>query len=392
MTTTSANRGTSWLREGATSGSLHTIRLAWSDRLGGWRGKRLPVERFIDSPTARMGFCDGMIVVDVHCDVIEATPFSNFSTGYPDMYLRPRPETIGPVGWAPGEAFVLGTLEDHDGNPLEVAPAHVLDRVLSRLTEAGATVSTSLSLSGRLMLTPTEPVPLLPDGKPLDAAAAPVLALAAEGLVESGVPVRSIAAERDGTFEISLGALPAAAAAEASVMSKAALKELAALAGQQATFMTRMPDLQRTSTLRMDIVLGGGRDLDDTGLASTTAAVRALLQPSVNAFKAGPPPVARSAGGFRLEASSEADPFTAIAASLAAAWVSLDAGTAAAATGPSGARTLDAAVDDLAATDWAGEWLGERFLENAVPLVRNEVELFSAAVTDWELGRYWSAS
>ena len=98
MTTTSANRGTSWLREGAASGSLHTIRLAWSDRLGGWRGKRLPVERFIDSPTARMGFCDGMIVVDVHCDVIEATPFSNCSAGYPDMNLRPAPETAGPGG------------------------------------------------------------------------------------------------------------------------------------------------------------------------------------------------------------------------------------------------------------------------------------------------------
>ncbi|MFN8151846.1 MAG: hypothetical protein U0R24_12080 [Solirubrobacterales bacterium] len=392
MTTASADRGTSWLREGAASGSLHTIRLAWSDRLGGWRGKRLPVERFIDSPDARMGFCDGMIVVDVNCDVIEATPFSNFSTGYPDMYLRPRPETIGPVGWAPGEAFVLGTLEDHAGNPLEVAPAHVLERVLARLTEAGATVSASLTLSGRLMLTPTEPVPLLPDGKPLDATAAPVLTLAADGLVESGVPVRSVAAERDGTFEISLGALPATAAAEASVMSKAALKELATLAGQQATFMTRMPDLERPSTLRMDVALEGAGDLDEPGLASTTAAVRGLLQPSVNAFKAGPPQVARTDGGFRLTASSEADPFTAIAASLAAAWVSLDAGAAVAAAGSSGAPTLDAAVDDLAAADWAGEWLGERFLENAIPLLRNELELFSEAVTDWELDRYWSAS
>ena len=81
-----------WLREAAAAGEVHTVRVSWADRLGTWRGKRLPVDVFLGGPERRIGFCDGMIVVDVNCDVIQETPFSNFGTGYPDMYLRPRLE------------------------------------------------------------------------------------------------------------------------------------------------------------------------------------------------------------------------------------------------------------------------------------------------------------
>lgn len=377
-----------WLREAATSGDIHTIRLAWTDRLGAWRGKRLPVERYLASPDARMGFCDGMIVVDVKCDVIEETPFSNFDTGYPDMYLRPRPDTIGQVGWVPGEAFVLGELQSHDGDPLGVAPANVLGSVLARLAEAGATATAALTLSGRLMSSPTDAVDLLPDGTPQDASRAPVLGPAAEGLLVSGVPVRAVAAERDGGFRVSLGRLPVAEAAMASAMTKAALREVAILGGQQATFMTRLPGLDRSSQLRIALALDGLAAPDDGTVGAAVASVRALLQPSINAFKAGPPTISVAPGELAVVASSEADPFTAAAALLAV----VGAAQVGAESRSGDAATLAAAADALASATWARDWLGDAFLDNAIPLLRHESDLFNAVVTEWELDRYWSSS
>lgn len=391
MTTTTAEERTSWLREAAASGEVHTVRLAWSDRLGAWRGKRLPVERFLDGPESRMGFCDGMIVVDVNCDVIEGTPFSNFNTGYPDMYLRPRAETIRPVGWVPGEAFVLGTLESHEGVPLEVAPARVLDGVLARLADSGVAVTARLTLSGRLMNSPTEGVLLLPDGTAQDRSRGDVLRPAVEGLTRSGVPVDFVTADRDGSFRLGLGPLPGAEAASSSVITKAALKEVAVLAGRQATFMTRLPGTERCSHLRVDLRLEGIESLDPGSVAARVAAVRALLQPSMNAVKAGPPPVSVAGDRIVVEASSEADPFTATAAILAAAGAA-GAAVDGAARADAVTRTLDAATDALESCSWAAEWLGSPFIENAVPLLRHESGLFDSVVTDWETDRYWSAS
>ena len=55
-----------WLREAAAAGEVHTVRVSWADRLGTWRGKRLPVDVFLGGPERRIGFGDGMIVVDVN--------------------------------------------------------------------------------------------------------------------------------------------------------------------------------------------------------------------------------------------------------------------------------------------------------------------------------------
>jgi hypothetical protein len=41
---------------------------------------------------------------------------------------------------------------------------------------------------------------------------------------------------------------------------------------------------------------------------------------------------------------------------------------------------------------WVTDWLGAPFLDNAIPLFQHEAELFQAAITDWEIARYWSAS
>ena len=79
-----------------------------------------------------MGFCDGMIVCDVQCGVHESTPFSNYSTGYPDLHVLPDLDRIYPVGWVLDEAYVFGVPAGPDHRPLAVAPAEVLRRAAAR--------------------------------------------------------------------------------------------------------------------------------------------------------------------------------------------------------------------------------------------------------------------
>jgi glutamine synthetase len=384
-----------WLAEAASSGQVHTIRVSWGDRLGTWRGKRLPVDVFLGSPDRRLGFCDGMIVVDVNCDVIQETPFSNFETGYPDMYLRSRLDTLAPVGWSEGEAFILGSLEDHHGSPLQVAPRNVLDSVLSRLEATGVELRARLTLGGRLMRGPGEPMALLPDGKGRDEEGPGVLRAAAEGLALSGVAVQSIEAEPDGRFRLMLALLPAAAAADQALVAKAALKEVARSSDRHAVFMTLLPGEPEPAALELELEVLGASMLDPELVARLLAPVRVLLQPSVNAFKAGPAAAPSSADTGKalvlegLRAGVEADPASALLAIAGAIGASLEADAAPpAAAEPEG---LGGAADQLEGCSWARDWFGSQLIDNTVPLLRHEAMAFRSAVTDWELARYWSA-
>ena len=108
-------------------------------------------------------------------------------------------------------------------------------------------------------------------------------------------------------------------------------------------------------------------------------------------------PVGKGPDGIQqvsAQASSEADPATAIAVLLAAIGSLAEAapeGSSAAAAAWSPIRDLrDAAA--MADRPWVIGWLGAPFVDNAIPLLEHEAELFQAAVTDWEIARYWSAS
>jgi len=383
-----------WLAAAASSGDIHTVRLSWPDRLGTMRGKRLPVDLFLESPERRIGFCDGMIVVDVNCDVIQETPFSNFETGYPDMYLTPRPDTLARVGWSTGEALVFGRLENHGGRPLGVSPSNVLAGVTERLARAGITVEARLAVSGRLMAGRNRPFRLLADGSGIGESEPGILRQALEGLDRSGVGIRSMETDRQGGFRFSLDWETPAFAAQQAVLVKAALKELARQQGIDAVFMTVLPEAPGPS--RLDITLRlSGAVINPESLRLRLAPARGLLQPSVNAFKAGSLtlPTASPAGDdvilSGLAASSEADPATALMTLLAA--VGADSEPADAAPEDELNSFADAAIR-LSECGWARDWLGGEFVDNAVPLLSHEAALFESAVTDWELDRYWSAA
>jgi glutamine synthetase len=391
-----------WLQRAVQSGTVHTVRASFADRLGHWRGKRIPAEHFLAHTEQTVGFCDGMLVCDVRCDVIEETPYSNYSTGYPDINVRFDLAGLRPVGWMDGEAFVFGDPHDRDGRPSPVSPRYVLRRVLSRLDSQGIKARVGLVLGGRFMQDP-ESSALIPVGG-LDPGDDEVGALTrlGTGLLASEIPVLAIASGPEaGVFRLTLAADEPLASAEAGVVAKGAAKEIARQAGVTASFMTMQRGALDPSLLELIV------ELDTSGTPHPTAGairhrlsqIRALLQPSVNAFKSGAPPmpvIHTVDQGIRIgamTASCEADPFTVIATVLAAIGVAMDSGDQRADDlYPAEAHNLTAAAEQLMGIGWAGDWLGPEFVANAVPLLSREGGLLQSSVTDWEVNRYWNTA
>ena len=233
--------GAGWLRSAVEAGEIHTVRLSFADRLGGWRGKRIPAALFLVRLDQPAGFCDGMIVCDVQCGVHESTPFSNYATGYPDLHVIPDPGRIHPVGWVPGEAYVFGVPAGRDHRPLAV------------VQRGGGGQRAWLQRRS-------------------------------DGVGERG--------PEPGAFTVRLAVGDPYDTALASVVTKSALKETARRRGLYATFMTRPPGSHAPSLLTVRALLpDGAADCVTAQLTALAAKARPLLQPSVNAFKAGTPAV-----------------------------------------------------------------------------------------------------
>jgi glutamine synthetase len=388
-----------WLRAAAATGAVHTVRASFADRLGHWRGKRIPAGHFVEHPGHTIGFCDGMLVCDVRCDVIDDTPYTNYGTGYPDFDVRFDLARLRPVGWIDGEAYVFGDPYDHDGRPSPVSPRHVLQHVLRRLDAHRIKARVGFELGGRFMHDPLRPA-LIPAGglQPGDDEIGALTRLG-RGLQSSEIPITAIAGGPEaGAFRLALEADEPLTSAEAVVVAKGAAKEIARQSGVTASFMTIQRHAAQPSMLELTVDLDAAKpvSLKAEAIRSRLVEVRALLQPSANAFKMGLPAVPIfDVDGPRvridgLAASSEADPFTVAAAVLAAIGMALGPDGAAAST--SEPDTLAASATQLARIAWPGDWLGVAFVANSIPLLLREDALQRSNVTDWEIERYWSTA
>jgi glutamine synthetase len=388
-----------WLRAAAATGAVHTVRASFADRLGHWRGKRIPAEHFVAHPGHTIGFCDGMLVCDVRCDVIEDTPYTNYATGYPDFDVRFDLARLRPVGWIDGEAYVFGDPYDHDGRPSPVSPRHVLRHVLRRLETQQIKARVGFELGGRFMHDPVGPA-LIPAGglQPGDDEIG-VLTRLGRGLQASEIPISAIVGGPEaGAFRLGLAADEPMTSAEAVVVAKGAAKEIARQAGVTASFMTMQRHATQPSLLEPTVQLETAKpiNINAEAIRSRLVEIRALLQPSVNAFKMGLPAMPNvDVDGSRihigeLAASSEADPFTVAAAVLAAIGVAL--GSDGVAAGTSRAETLGVAAAQLSGIAWPADWLGAAFVANSIPLLLREDMLHRSNVTDWEIERYWSTA
>lgn len=349
---------------------VHTVRVCFADHYGILRGRRLAAERFLADTSTPQAFCDGALVWDVRCDIFEETDFSNYRTGYPDLYARPDLDTLRPGGWLDGEYVVLADAHDHHGDPIEVDPRSTLRRVVARV---GQDVPVTALLELRV---PDEAVAAAwgPGNPP------PFAEQLADGLRATGLPLLALEWSRpERVLALRLGAASPLEAADALVLARTAAREVALAHGVRLSAMPRLHAADRPTG--MWLAFDAPPQADAAGAPARLSDVDLLLRPLPLAHAGAPAPRADGTR-LRVPAASDANPYLAIAAALAAAWDSGEAGG----TAGSGYRAAIAKLRDAA---WAHDWLAPLLVHDTLALAEREADLRDSAVTTWDLDRYW---
>ena len=313
-------------RAWCTERAIDTIVVGSSDTSAAWIGKRLPLDAFCQLGGEEGGaFSDVFLVLTRdgndavepptgHC---EARYFPRKDNGHPDIYLRPKFESVRVLGWHPGTATVTGTFRNHDGSEVPLAPRNVLRRQVER-----AHVRRLEPLLGfeyefyllhghleELERTGYELKPLSPRGYTYQvfrsSVDAELLARLRGALVSASIPVEAINPETGpGQYEINITYDTVMQSADSAFLYKNAIKELAHREGLLATFMAKprtdwpgsschLHQSLRSLDDGQPLLAAGPHlgDLTDDGrhyIAGQLATLRefmALLAPTTNAYK-----------------------------------------------------------------------------------------------------------
>lgn len=347
------------LSRAVAAGEADTVRVCFGDHYGVLRGRRICADIFLDDP-ARQGFCDGALVWDIRCVIFEEADFSNYRTGYPDLYVVPELATLRPCRWTEGEWAVLGDCWDEEGERVAVDPRGVLRAVVAK----SAVPAVALTLELQAPAATEAAIAPLRDG----------LEEAAEGLGLGDVVV-----EHDPGREVvtaAFGPTEPLAAADGLLLLRGAARELAARLGLEVTAMAQLePD--RTAT---GILIDLGEPLSDDALARATEL--GLLLRSLPAAAYG---LAADERPGALAAGSDASPHLAVAAAIAAAAEPEHPATATATAGD----PYRAAIARLASCGWAERWFPPLLLHDALVLAEREAGIAAAGGGPWDQSRYW---
>ncbi len=427
---------------------IDVVRVTYPDLIGTERARDILLDQLPSALAHGLAFCRAVYHTSPRGDVVPVA--GGLEAGLPDICVRPDLATLTPLPWEPGVASCLGEVTDPaTGLPAPESPRDLLRAVLDRCAEHGLRPVAGPELEYFLC----DAAPGTAGGwrrysedtghvytAGLRADPANHLLRVLRSLRDLGIGALSGNHEFDGgQFEVNLTHSGAMSAADRAFRLKSAVKELARQEGRLATFMAKPFNDAGGSGFHLHLSAEGeaGRNVFDdpsapyglsatarhavAGLLAHAPALAALLNPTVNSYKRfGPDTLApwlvdwgldnRSAmvrippergAGARLElrlGDASANPYLAIAATLAAALLGVLAGeeppaplegygydTARSAVLP---MTLPAALDALEADTALTGVLGKDFTASYLTYKRDEVERFQRHVTDWEFTEY----
>ncbi|MDR3515839.1 MAG: glutamine synthetase family protein [Azospirillaceae bacterium] len=145
------------------SGQITEVECLIPDMSGIARGKILPAEKFLRILRDRgLRLPEAIFVQTVTGDYPEQEDVTNPANS--DIYMIPDPETIRDVPWySEPTAQVISDCVYADGNPVDIAPRHVLKRVLSLYQDRGWTPIVAPELEFFLVQVNKDPdYPLVP--------------------------------------------------------------------------------------------------------------------------------------------------------------------------------------------------------------------------------------
>ena len=439
------------LRQAVGSGEIDSVVVGFTDHYGRTMGKRFDADFFLESCASDGTHgCDYLLTVDMEMEPVDGFEYANWEKGYGDFHLVPDLATLRPAGWTTGTAFVVcDVIDDGAHQRVAVAPRSILRRQIDALTDAGFTAAAASELEFFLFRDSyrtahekgyrdlesagwyVEDYHLLQASRVEDYVGA-----ARRALRDSEVPVENSKGEAAiGQHELNIRYADVLSMADRHVVMKQGMKELADALGVSVTFMAKPDAAQPGNSCHIHLSLwsdGANAFADGEGGRSDVfrwflggwmhhaADLMPLVAPTVNSYKRyqdqswAPTRLAWSTdnrtAGFRVVGSgsslrienripgADVNPYLVYAAAIASG---LD-GIANRIEPPEEFRgdvyasdvervpsTLRDAVDRFEASDAARRFFGDLVVDHYTHHLRAELAAHDAAVTDWEMTRYF---
>jgi glutamine synthetase len=442
---------------------LKAVRFAFADQHGVLRGKTLARGEVPAALERGVTLTSTLLLKDTsHRTVYPAfTPGGGVGMpemqGAADIRIVPDISTFRILPWAPDTGWFLCDARFPDGRPLPFCTRNILRTALASLSEAGFEFVAGLEVEFHVFkilhesLRPTDAgqpgnppeVELLTTGYQylteqrydlID----PVVELLRKDLEKLGLPLRSYEVEfGPSQFEFTLGPLPGMGSADAMILFRSAVKQIARRNGYHATFMCRprLPNVMSSGwhlhqSLRKNGANAFAADKDDlselgrqylAGLLAHARGATALCTPTVNGYKRYRPyslapdrvvwgrenrgALLRLVGGpgdpgTRIEnraGEPAANPYLYFASQI---YSGLDgiasrlplppsADTPYEAKAPLLPRTLEEALQCLRQDETLRKGLGAGFVDYYIRIKEAEVARFNLEVSDWEHREYF---
>ena len=306
---------------------LKTVRFSFADQHGVLRGKTLAVSEVPAALERGVTVTSTLLLKDTsHRTVFPAfTPGGGVGMaemqGAADLLMMADPSTFRVLPWAPETGWVLCELAFQDGRPVPYCTRRILKKGLESLQKSGFEFMCGLEIEFhifRIADPHLRPADAGQPGTPPDVELLstgyqyltenrydqidPVIQMLQKELSSLNLPLRSFEVEfGPSQVEITLGVLPGLAAADAMVLFRGAVKQIARRHGYHATFMCRpkLPNVmssgwhlhQSLSRDGKNSFVSEAEDLSSIGkswLAGLLAHARgacALSTPTINGYK-----------------------------------------------------------------------------------------------------------
>ncbi len=296
---------------------IDTVKIGGPDYDGIFRGKRLPVDVFLDG--AEAGFAQGDVLFgwDIGEDLVPGLRFTNWDTGYADLRMRPDLVSFRAVPWEAHTASVICDFVSESGSPVAVAPRTVFKRVLDHAASLGYRAELALECEFRIWREDARSLrekrwnnltPLSPTTSCYSLARSTgdefIVGRLRREMDAHGVPIEGYNREHgEGMYEMNLRHAPGLEAADRALLFRNGVKEICALEGLTASFMAKPFDDQdgNSGHLHQSLWTDDGRNVfhdpaSEHGLSATFRAyiagvlrllpeVLALYAPNVNSYK-----------------------------------------------------------------------------------------------------------
>ncbi len=434
---------------------IRKVKVGGFDVDGLLRGKLMSVDKFWSVADKGFGFCDVVFGWDMGDQLYDNAKVTGWHSGYPDTLAKIDLATFRVLRYEPDTACFLVDFHDAASHrPHAACPRGLLKRIVARAAARGFRPMVGAEFEFWLFKETPESMaqkrwhgmtPLTPGmfgySWVREGQQAELVHDVIDTMEGFGIPIEGFHTETGpGVWEAAIQYTDAVEAADRAALFKTTMKQLAKRHGLAVTFMAKWnPSLPGSSGhLHQSLVDATGEQnlFHDPkapnglsqhalryvgGQATLASELTALYSPFVNTYKRYVPgvwaPLTPSWGienrtcairvipagaGTRVEyrqTAADINPYVAMATSIGAGlWGienAIDPPPETKGDATAGGRplplTLEHAVSALAESVAAREILGEDFVDHYLASREWEVRQFRAAVTDWELARYFEA-